>query len=110
MNIRIGKRKKIQFTDKKHPMLGIISALIALVSLTVMIILFVGSGLAKGNAGIAYGYIGILNLIISVVGFVFSLRCYKQDEIYMTTPTIGSVVNGIIIIVYLILYFVGVLI
>lgn len=109
VKIRIGKRHKIQFTDKKHPLIGIFSMIIAIVSLLVMIILFICSGMEKGNGSILYGYLGILNLILSITGFVFALRCFKREDIYMTTPTVGSVLNGIIIILYLILYFLGTL-
>lgn len=109
MKIRIGKRRKIQFTDKKHPFIGIVSMVISFLSLIGMIALFIGSGMVKGNAGIVYGYLGILNLSVSVVGFVLSLRCYRKEDIYMTTPAIGSVLNGIIVILYLILYFAGAL-
>lgn len=110
MQIRIGKRRKIQFTDKKHPLQGILSALLAALSFAMMIILFVCSGMEKGNGRIMYGYLGILNLLLSVTGFVLSLRCLKREDIYVTTPTIGSVFNGVIIIIYLILYFMGALV
>ncbi len=109
MNIRIGKRRRIQFTDKKHPFWGIVASLLALGALVMMVVLFVCAGNARGQGGIAYGYLGICNLVLSIVGFVMALRCYKQDDIYLTTPTIGSIVNGIIIIIYLILYIMGVL-
>ncbi len=109
MKIRIGKRHKIQFTDKKHPFIGVLSMIIAIVSLLMMIVLFICSGTEKGNGGILYGYLGILNLILSVIGFIFALRCSNREDIYMTTPTVGSVLNGAIIIIYLILYFLGTL-
>ena len=110
MRIRIGKRRKIQFTDKKHPFIGIISMLIAFISLVFIIGLFVSSGMEKGNGGILYGYLGIVNLLLAAVGFILSLRCYRKEEIYMTTPAIGSVLNGIIIIMDLILYIQGTLV
>ena len=103
IKIRIGKRRKIQFTDKKHPFIGIVSMLIAVLSLIIC------SSMEKGRGGIQYGYLGIVNLALSVVGFVLSLRCYKKEDIYMTCPAVGSVLNGIIIILYLILYFQGAL-
>lgn len=109
MRIRIGRRRKIQFTDKKHPRQGIVSTVMAVASFAFMCALFVGSGRAKGNAGLSYGYLGILNMIFSAVGFVVAFRCFKQDEIYLTTPTTGAVVNGLIVITYLILYILGVL-
>lgn len=93
MQIRIGKRRKIQFTDKKHPLQGILSALLAALSFAMMIILFVCSGMEKGNGGIMYGYLGILNLLLSVTGFVLSLRCLKREDIYVTTPTILSLIH-----------------
>lgn len=109
MKIRIGKRHKIQFTDKKHPFIGVLSMIIAIVSLVSMIVLFICSGTEKGNGGILYGYFGLLNLILSVLGFIFALRCFRREDIYMTTPTVGSILNGAIIIIYLILYFLGTL-
>lgn len=83
--------------------------IIAVVSLVLMLVLFICSGIEKGNGGILYGYLGIVNLFLSVTGFVMALRCLKREDIYMTTPTVGSVLNGIIIILYLILYFQGTL-
>ncbi len=109
IKIRIGKRRKIQFTDKKHLFIGIVSMLIAVLSLIFIIALFICSSMEKGRGGIQYGYLGIVNLALSVVGFVLSLRCYKKEDIYMTCPAVGSVLNGIIIILYLILYFQGAL-
>lgn len=109
MRIRIGKRRKIQFTDKKHPFIGIVSMLIAFASLIFIAVLFIGSGMEKGKGGIVYGYLGVVNLLLSACGFILSLRCYRKEDAYMTTPAIGSLLNGIIIILYLILYFLGAL-
>lgn len=109
MRIRIGKRRKIQFTDKKHPFAGIVSMLIAYISLIFMAALCISSGMERGHGGILYGYLGIVNLILSSIGFILSLRCYKKEDVYMTTPAIGSLLNGIIIILCLILYFQGAL-
>lgn len=107
MNIRIGKRRKIQFTDKRHPAIGIISTIIAVLSFVLMIALCVTSSLEKGNGGIMYGYLGVFNFILSLTGFIFALRCYRKEDIYLTTPMAGSLLNGVIIVLYMILYFWG---
>ena len=62
MKIRIGRRRRIQFTDKKHPKRGIVSSVIAAASFIMMCALFIGSSHVKGQAGISYGYLGFLNL------------------------------------------------
>lgn len=107
MQVHFGKKRRIQFTDRTHPIQGIASAVVAVLSFVFMNALFISSGIAQGMGGLAYGYLGIANLILSAVGFVVALRCLKKDDIYVLTPTIGAVVNGIIIIIYLILYLVG---
>lgn len=47
MKIRIGRRRRIQFTDKKHPKRGIVSSVIAAASFIMMCTLFIGSESCK---------------------------------------------------------------
>lgn len=109
MQVRFGKRKRIRFSDRTHPVAGIVSTIIGVVSLSVLVVLCVVSEKARGNAGIEVGAVGILSLIASTVGFVIATRCYRKEDIYMTMPTIGSILNGVLVIVYLLLFFVGVM-
>lgn len=107
MQIRFGSRRKIQFTDKKHPVMGIVSLCIAVAAWILMAVLFYLSSTAKGASGITVGFVGILVLIISFVGFVTAIRCYKKEDIYMTTPTAGAVLNGLLVVLCLLLYVMG---
>lgn len=109
MQIRFGRRKRIRFSDRTHPLAGIISTCIGVVTVIVLFILCVVAGNAKGNAGIAVGVVGMLSLIASIVGFVMATRCYRKEDIYMSLPTIGSILNGLIAIVYLLLFCIGVM-
>ena len=45
----------------------------------------------------------------SIVGFVLAFRCFKEEEIYKTTPTFGVVINGFVLVSYVALYILGVL-
>lgn len=109
MQVRFGKRRRIRFSDRTHPVTGIVSTIIGVVSLSILVILCIISEKAGGNAGIAIGVVGILSFIASVIGFVIATRCYRKEDIYMTMPTIGSILNGMLVIVYLLLFFVGVM-
>ncbi len=104
-----GKRRKIQFTDKTHPMMGIVSAGIGVVCLIVTLVLFIGAGKAKGHAPAWYGYIGTLDMLVSLFGFIIGIRCLRQEDIYITTPSIGITLNGILTLGFILLLFVGVL-
>lgn len=109
MQIRFGKRKKIQFTDRSHPFMGIISVILGGLSLVALISLCVFSGEEGGKAGILVGVIGMISMVMSIIGFVLAIKCYRKDEIYMVTPTIGSITNGLLVIVYFLLLFMGAL-
>ena len=107
MKIRFGSHKSIQFTDKTHPVMGILSLLIGLAALTGLITLFFLSSSVKGNSGMYAGVGGIFVLLASIVGFILAVRCYKKEDIYMTTPAVGSVLNGVLIVICLMLYVLG---
>ena len=97
MKIRIGSRRNIQFTDKTHPMMGILSLIIGIAALGVLITLFFISSSVRGNSV----------MIASIAGFILAVRCYKKEDIYMTIPAIASVLNGVLIIACLMLYVLG---
>lgn len=107
MQIRFGKRKRIQFTDKSHPVQGVLSSIIGVCTVVFMCVLFVLSSRAKGAAGLYVGVLGMLNLAISVVGFVIAVKCYKKEDIYMLTPTLGAILNGLMVIGGMLLYVSG---
>lgn len=107
MRIRFGSRKKIRFTDKKHPIKGLISVALGGIVILVLSLLLFFSSASKGNSGMAVGVIGVLELIASFVGFILAVRCFKEEDVYMTTPTIGAIVNGFLVIVFLLLYVIG---
>lgn len=107
MQVRFGSRKKIQFTDKTHPVGGILSVVIASLSLAGLVALCLVSSSAKGNSGILSGVFGLLLLLAGIIGFVLAAKCYKKDDIYMATPALGTVMNGVLILFCLLLYIMG---
>lgn len=107
MKIRIGSRKKIQFTDKTHPVQGIISVILGVCSFALLLVLFVLSSKEKGAAGLEAGALGMLGFIISLIGFILALRCYRKEDIYLIMPSLGAVLNGLLVILCMILYVIG---
>ena len=51
MEVRFGNRKRIRFSDKKHPKHGIISVVLGVLSIIILLTLCIMSGHAKGRAG-----------------------------------------------------------
>ena len=107
MEIRYGKNKRIQFTDRSHPTMGIVSVVRGLGALVALIALCIFSSKAKGNSGLAIGAIGTLAMIMSIIGFILSIKCYQKEDISRVLPTVVSVLNGILVITFLLLVFIG---
>ncbi len=107
MQVRFGKRKKIRFSDKTHPTQGIVSVGLGILSVIVLIVLFIVSEKAKGNAGIEIGFAGFWAIGMSIVGFILAIRCSRDEDIYMVTPAVGSVLNGVLTLILMILFFIG---
>ncbi len=107
-----GKRKKkkegeLHLSDKKHPPLGIASAIFGIISFAVFAAICIISGKQKGQADITVGFIGVLCFIISLIGFIMAWISLHKDDIKPVFPTIGSLINGLLIIIYMLLYIWG---
>ena len=65
------------------------------------------SGAKKGNVEMVYANIGILSMFVATGAFVFSVLCFKKEDIYLRFPILGAVFNGLVAISYMALYFIG---
>ena len=86
MEVRFGNRKRIRFSDKKHPKHGIISVVLGVLSIIILLTLCIVSGHAKGRAGMEIGALGLATMVLSIIGFVLAVRCNKEEDIYHVTP------------------------
>lgn len=76
-----------------------------------MVLGFVGlsiiSGVYGGEAGLIIGILGIALFVLALVGFILSYRELKQRDIYYRFPMMGIIANGIMLIILVIVYIVG---
>ena len=104
---RVKQEGELRLAVKSHPKLGIISTILGLISLIAFGSACFFSGTRGGNAGIMIGLVGMLCFVISVVGFLCAWISLHQEDIHFTFPTIGSVINGIQVLGYMLLYIMG---
>ena len=70
MEVRFGNRKRIRFSDKKHPKHGIISVVLGVLSIIILLTLCIVSGHAKGRVPLRLVQIPVVpsaSLVRSVV-------------------------------------------
>ena len=101
------KRKNIKFTDKSHAVNGIVSTILGGVSILFMLALVIVSYIRKGNAGIYVGSIGLTAFLISIVGLIRGIKSFKERERYYLFSKIGSLLNAIIVFLWVAIYLVG---
>jgi hypothetical protein len=108
--IMIFKRKKemIHFSGRKHSIMGICSAAIGVFVVAGFLTLSMISGLAGGKGSFYLGIIGIFLFFLSIFGFVLSYKAFKKKDIFFRFPLVGAVLNGIMTVLFLIIYILGV--
>ena len=85
----------------------ILSALIGILVVLGFITVSIVSGINKGEGGLLLGIIGILLFVFAVFGFVLSYKEMKKRDIYYRFPMIGIITNGIMLILLVIIYILG---
>ena len=101
------KRETIQFSGRRHTKLGILSAVIGLMVVLGFIALGIISGINEGEAGLLIGIAGILLFLLGLFGFFLSYKELKQRDIYYRFPMMGIISNGLMLIILMIIYILG---
>lgn len=90
------KKKSYKFTNKKQSVRGIISTIYFVMAVGLIVYAIVLSFKAKGNGGVAVGALGMEALIVSVAGVAMGIYSFKEEEVFLKFPWIGTVGNTIV--------------
>jgi len=103
------KRDSIHFSGRRHTGLGILSAIFGIITVLGFITTCIISGVNKGEGGTIIGIIGILLFVLSLIGFVLSYKALKQKDIFYRFPITGMIANGFMLIIFMIIYILGII-
>jgi purine-nucleoside phosphorylase len=101
------RKETYKFTGRSHSIKGIVSAVTGGVGVVSILVLFILSGVYRGNGSILFGAGGMLLFALTVTGFILGVKACTEKEIYYTAPITGMVTNGILSIMLFILYIMG---
>ncbi|MBQ3899643.1 MAG: hypothetical protein IJ195_01350 [Lachnospiraceae bacterium] len=87
------KKRSYIFTNKKHPLIAIMSTVLGAVSLLSYAFAIVRSFTLVGNISLRFGFGGFLALVYSLIGAVLSLYSFKLKDTFHLFPAIGLVLN-----------------
>ena len=74
---------------------------------SILIITSILSAISKGNAGIIAGILPMFAMNISIAGLVLAYRSLRNDDVKLKHVYTGLITNGLLVIVYLVLYIIG---
>ena len=101
-------KRKYKFTNKKHSVGGVLATLMALVAIALIVVAVVISFKARGSGGAEVGTLSLMAMVFSVFGLVMGLLSFREIDRYYTFSYIGSIMNGIITILLVMLLLVGI--
>lgn len=104
------KKNKLHFSGRTHSKRGIAATVMAGIAWSVFIALCVCSTGAGGNADIKIGILGLLDVGFCIAGMVTAFRGFQERDVFYVFPGVGMGLNGILAIIYIILYFMGMVI
>jgi hypothetical protein len=100
-------KEMIHFSGRRHTKTGIFSMIIGIATVTGFLALSIISGMNGGQGGFVLGILGLLLFGLSVFGFILSYRAFKKKDIFYRFPIVGAILNGLMTIVFMIVYILG---
>lgn len=101
-------KHKYKFSTKKHSVGGIISSIMALSATALFVRAVYLSFKASGEGGTVVGAFALSALAVALFGLVIGLISYKESDRYYTFSFIGSLSNGIMLVLMVMLLIVGI--
>lgn len=102
------KKLKLKFRGKKRSKRGLVSMILSILSVLGFVTAVVMSAMKRGQGEEIIGYIGILCLLATLIGFILGIRCLrKEHDILYFHPIFGLSVNSVMMITFLVLFLNG---
>ena len=93
------KKKRIIFTDNRQSKRGIMSFILAVICVFSLVYGIMASYRLEGNVGVKFGGAMVITLVMSVTGMVLGINARMDSNNFKLLPTLGIILNGIVIIV-----------
>lgn len=102
--------KRFRYTTalKSETQGGAAAVVMAIISAALFVVGILCSYIFNGNGGAYLGVIGLIAMLLSCCGFFFGLNSFSEKDKSHRYSTAGAMANGIISVVWLALFLLGV--
>lgn len=105
--MRKNRRRSYKFTGKTHSKRGILSFVLACISLLIYIVFVYLSYKAAGNLSTYYGAFGVLAMLLAIVSLVLSFTTLKEEDSFPLFPRLAVFTSVLTTIVWMGSYILG---
>lgn len=105
--VKLRRKHALKIAKKKQPVTVIMAFMAGMASLCAFIILCIVSAVNKGAGGEYLGIIPIIFLLLNIISFIVSYQKLKAEDIKKGLVSAAACINGVMVILYLILYLIG---
>ncbi|MCR5624399.1 MAG: DUF6142 family protein [Lachnospiraceae bacterium] len=106
-DIKVKENDSLKLTIKRHPFRGILATILAVVSIVMFFAACIFSGVNGGHAAFFVGIMGFVSLIISAIGAFLAWTALRESDIYYVFPSIGGILNALLVVFYIVVYIWG---
>ena len=104
----MAKGRKYRFYEKPHTKNGIFSAVLAGISVVLLLTDLIISFAYRGKGGIIIGGIGLIAFMLSLYGFIMGMRSFREKSVSNLYSIVGSIGCGVMGVVWLTLFLTGI--
>lgn len=92
------RNKEYRFTNKRYAKEGIISSVLGVLSVICLVTGIYRSFEARGNGDSIVGLLGAGALLMALVGMIFGIKSFKDEDKFYTFSKLGVCICGVILI------------
>lgn len=100
--------KPYKFQEIKHSVDGMLACGLAVLSAALIIAELIVTICTRGQAGGMIGFMGFAAFLFSVLGFIFAVISWKDEEAVDLSKRAGTFSNIVLIIVNILILFLGI--
>lgn len=87
-----------KFTNKKHPLQGMMSTVLGMISLSALLLCVYMTVTARQEVALKYGLVCVVALLMAVSGMVLGVLGRLKKDMYYFFPFLGMLLNAATII------------
>lgn len=93
------KKSEYRFTNKQYAKEGIVSFILGVLSVICLVTGLMRSFEARGNGDSIVGLLGMGAILMSLIGIIFGVKSFKDEDKFYTFSKWGIFICGIILAV-----------